>query len=364
VVKGDAHGGNCAALLKVQDRGGLQQSVSAEPGGFYRFSAWMKLLKGDGALSNSRIMLSDEKYQATINSDFLQALKPDVWSLVEGTARAGGAKPTFVIFLRPSAAVEVLMDDLRLLKFASGPVPVANTVSKGPPKATGLAPVALPETLRSKGLVFWVSPNSDPAGTHRELVSNTPGEDHNASVATEEGRKSLVFQKGYLNYEGSSAAAAVTTAGSVFAWLKTEQLSQSGGILNRGERSREDFSLWLDNGRLALRFNWPMVAPRRAAGENKGNFYSKSMLPGGKWVFCGAVWDGKAVLIYINGVRDNFYLYTGHPFARFSTFSIGANPSLAVEHFAGSIASAMLFNRALTDAEIAELFANPVLKAK
>jgi len=123
VVKAEAHGGKCAALLRVQNKGGLQQDLSVEPGADYRFSAWMKLVKGDVVLSSSRIILSGEKNKPSISisNDFLQNLKPGVWNLVEGAARAGGAKATLTIHIVSPGPVELLVDDVQMLKIPAAP---------------------------------------------------------------------------------------------------------------------------------------------------------------------------------------------------------------------------------------------------
>ena len=262
-------------------------------------------------------------------------------------------------------SAELYVDDVQLTPQTPGllaerdPKAAASSAAGAP-----AVPARVPETLKEAGLVFWVSPGADPAGTFREIVSGAAGENRGAAIGTEGDRKFLEFRKGRVDYQLSPAAAAITTSGAVCVWIKVEDATQWGGILTRGDGPSDDFSVWVDNGRFAAWFNYPLTAPHRA-GEGKGYFYSKSALAVGRWTFCCAVWDGKSVTIYINGVKDNAYPYAGHPLARSRVVTLGANPPGSTnEYFVGALGSAMIFSHALSEAEIRELFANPGLKAK
>ena len=240
--------------------------------------------------------------------------------------------------------------------------------------ATGLTA----EWLRAAGLVFWVNPNLDPTGRPRDLVSKIqPAGTGSVPVVMDAGMKVLKFDgRSDLSYPASDAVKAIKGAGSGFVWIKIEQSTQRHpNILFRGcgpgptvGRGYADLSLFVLENRLTVCFNWPDCGdPPWASGmEGKSAFYSKHTLPYGKWGMFGCSWDGKTVSIYVNGERDNTYKFAASLLKRAGPESVylGDDPAGLPEYFTGMMHSAMIFNRALTDAEIRQLYVMSGIQGK
>lgn len=240
--------------------------------------------------------------------------------------------------------------------------------------ATGLTA----EWLRAAGLVFWVNPNLDPTGRPRDLVSNIqPAGTGSVPAVMDAGMKVLKFDgKSDLSYPASDTVKAIKGAGSAFVWMKIEQSTERHpNILFRGcgpgptvGRGYADLSLFVIENKLTVCFNWPECGdPPWAAGmEGKSAFYSKHTLPHGKWGMFGCSWDGKTVSIYFNGERDNTYKFAASLLKRAGPESVylGDDPAGLPEYFTGMMHSAMIFSRALTDAEVRQLYVTSGIQGK
>lgn len=77
----------------------------------------------------------------------------------------------------------------------------------------------------------------------------------------------------------------------------------------------------------------------------------------GQWVFVCGVWDSGAgkLKLWINGVKKETSSITGTPLDTNGNFAIGQNGSTANTFFDGVLDDLMIFNRALTDAEVLTL---------
>jgi len=226
------------------------------------------------------------------------------------------------------------------------------------------------DSLRAAGLVFWVNPNLDAAGKPRELISNAqPSNAHQATTVVDAGMKVLKFGgREDVVYAASEAVKAIRSAGSAFVWMKIEQgMERHPGVFFCGcppgpgvGRGYSSLSFFVLENKLTVVFNWPECGdPPWAAGmEGKSAFYSKQTLPYGKWGMFGCTWDGKTVSVYCNGERDNTYRFAASLIKRPSPPSVflGNEPAGLPEYFTGMMHSAMIFNRALTDAEVRQLY--------
>jgi hypothetical protein len=232
--------------------------------------------------------------------------------------------------------------------------------------------------LRAAGLVFWVNPNLDASGRPRDLISNAqPTNTHQAVTAVDAGTKVLKFA-GHedLVYPATEAVRAIKSAGAAFVWVKVEPGGERyPNVLFRGcapgpgvGRGYADLSLFVHTNRLLTVFNWPECGdPPWAAGmEGKSAFYSKGTLPYGKWGMLGCTWDGTTVSIYVNGERDNTYKFAASLLKRATPPSIilGNDPAGLPEYFIGMMHSAMIFNRALTEAEVKQLYVMSGMRGK
>ncbi|MCY3017432.1 MAG: hypothetical protein NTW87_00155, partial [Planctomycetota bacterium] len=232
--------------------------------------------------------------------------------------------------------------------------------------------------LRGAGLVFWVNPNLDAAGKPRDLISNAqPTSSSPPAAATDAGMKVLKFGgRNDLVYPTTDPVRAIKSAGAAFVWIKIEQgAERHPGVFFHGcppgpavGRGYSDFSFFILENKLTVVFNWPECGdPPWAAGmEGKSAFYSKHTLPYGKWGMLGCAWDGKTVSIYLNGERDNTYKFAASLLKRPAPPSIflGNEPAGLPEYFTGMMHSAMIFNRALTDAEVKQLYVMSGMQGK
>ena len=105
-----------------------------------------------------------------------------------------------------------------------------------------------------------------------------------------------------------------------------------------------------------LWFNWPETSWPGVNGQTA--FWSKGTLTPGKWAMCGASWNGKTVNIHINGERDNSFAASVEPIRRTGPVmvALGCDPAGSPEYYPGLMAGAMIFNRALTDYEVRQLY--------
>jgi hypothetical protein len=196
------------------------------------------------------------------------------------------------------------------------------------------------------GLVFWV--NAAGTGNAQELVSKQAGaETGPAPLITDAGVKALRFKSSYMSYAVGDAVKNASARGSVFVCFKCDDTAQRTGMMTRGDRTNDDISLWLVNGKIMARFNFP---------PSKTTFTSQKSVAADKWNLCGATWDGKTVTLYVNGERDSVHPSTDVPLSRCNTVTLGANTPGSIEYYGGLIGSVMLYNRALTDAEAKQLF--------
>jgi hypothetical protein len=99
-----------------------------------------------------------------------------------------------------------------------------------------------------------------------------------------------------------SDALALTSEGTIMAWVHAVSHSPYSGVLHKGEAtdfSDECWSLqfWQTTGQVAFFL-------RNAAGTYM-DLYSTVFLPTSLWIHVTATWDGSFVRLYINGSLDN-----------------------------------------------------------
>lgn len=218
--------------------------------------------------------------------------------------------------------------------------------------------------LRTAGILFWVSPAQDPAGTAKDLVSHAPATNVGAvSVVNDAGVKALKLSQSYTSYPATEGVKSIRGAGSAFAWLKlADDAGSYAGVLFRGTapgpqtgKGVADFSIYLHANRVMVWFNWP--ENDWPGVDGKTVFFSKRALPVGKWAMCGVTWDGTTITIYVNGEKDNVYKAAMVPLKRNGPeiVAVGCDPAGAPEYFHGMMSSAMIFGRALTEFEVKRL---------
>jgi hypothetical protein len=204
------------------------------------------------------------------------------------------------------------------------------------------------------GLAFWVEPGASPGAPFRDLRSGIAGEPK-GGVAPAPGSAALAFAAGtQVVYPVTPASASVTRAGTILAWLKPDDVAQFGCVVNRCENRAEgpeDFGLYVRAGHLNVYFNWdpPDVAP---IGSSTG------ALPAGKWFLGGAAWDESTLTFFIDGKKDSAIpLKKGTPQSRGSKVVLGVSVPGGAEYYRGLVGALLIYNRALSEAEIQRLHA-------
>jgi hypothetical protein len=207
------------------------------------------------------------------------------------------------------------------------------------------------------GLVFWVEPGRNPAAPFREIQYGLRGENSGA-VPAASGTPALLFSgKEMVVYPAAGPVGSVTRNGSVFAWLKTDDLEYFGTLVNRCENRNEgpeDFGLYIHGGHLQCYLNWE--PPDRAPIG-----YGAAAVPAGKWFFGGYTWDEAHVTFYADGKKDNAIpVARNTPLARGSKIVLGVSipggPG-GQEYYKGLLGSVMIFGRTLSEAEVERLHA-------
>jgi hypothetical protein len=206
--------------------------------------------------------------------------------------------------------------------------------------------------MNRAGLVFWVEPGRSPSDPFRDLASNSRATNQGATVSDVGGVKSLAFARSYVAYDVPPSVQAVERAGSMFAWVKCDSLTNWGGIVDRGFIDKtvdvDDFALFLNQGYVEVWINWP--AHKARLGR------SKSTVAAGKWTLIGCTWNEKAMTFYIDGKDEGSVALTETPLRRAAKVQVGANPPGGTEWYAGLIGAAMIYNRPLSPSDAMGLY--------
>jgi hypothetical protein len=140
--------------------------------------------------------------------------------------------------------------------------------------------------------------------------------------------------------------------GSMFAWVKTDNLAHWGGIVDRGHLEKgidvDDVALFVNQGFVEFWYNWP--ARRARLGR------SKDTIAAGKWTLIGVTWNERAVTFYIDGRDQGSVALPDSPLRRSSRVQVGANPPGGTEWYAGLIGAVMIYNRPLSPNDAMSLF--------
>jgi serine/threonine protein kinase len=206
-----------------------------------------------------------------------------------------------------------------------------------------------------KGLVFWVEPGRDPADPYREHVYGSKVQ-NNGSMIVDSGGKAIQFNVGqqrgsWIEYPAVEAVRGIDKAGTLFAWIKADNLDYWGGIVNRGGVSEnvDDFGLWVGRGNVGAWFNYP---------DNKKRLSSRGPIPPGRWTLVGVAWDERNAIFYVDGKEEGSNVLTPGevPPRRNTKIAIGSNPPGGHDFFIGLVGAVMIYNRPLTAPESSLLY--------
>lgn len=169
--------------------------------------------------------------------------------------------------------------------------------------------------------------------------------------------------KGAYFFNGSNAWIQVKASGSlnltgaltIAAWVYIKANDSAGYamILSRGESS-DPWEFFCYQNKLGLYLGDP-------------NYFSGTVdVPIGKWVHVAATWDGSKVKFYVNAAKDSTeHDFTGSLGQVAEDLFIGRSPYGDDEHLNGRLDHVRIYNRALTSAEIDDLYHDkePVISA-
>jgi len=206
--------------------------------------------------------------------------------------------------------------------------------------------------MSRSGLVFWVEPGRSAADPFRDLASGSKPSNQGATVSDAAGVKALAFAKSFVSYDCPIPVQAMDRVGSMFAWVKTDNLAHWGGIVDRGHLEKgidvDDIALFVNQGYVEFWYNWP--ARRARLGR------SKDTIAAGKWTLIGVTWNERAVTFYIDGKDQGSVALPDSPLRRSSRVQVGANPPGGTEWYAGLIGAVMIYNRPLSPNDAMSLF--------
>jgi hypothetical protein len=165
---------------------------------------------------------------------------------------------------------------------------------------------------------------------------------------------------GAFDFDGASRYVSVpnathlqpTSALTIAAWIRGDAWGSGdfvNTILRKGDATPNNYALSVSNGRAQL-----LLDDNDSFGV-RGN----TVLTTGQWYHVAATWDGATARVYVNGVLDMT------PVARAGTIAADARALFiggrtgATDFFDGMIQQVYLYNRALSQAEIAKLAGLP-----
>lgn len=213
-------------------------------------------------------------------------------------------------------------------------------------------------SMSRSGLVFWVEPARSAADPFRDLASGSKPSNSGATVSDTAGVKSLAFAKSFVAYDCPMPVQAMDRVGSMFAWVKTDNLAHWGGLIDRGHLEKgidiDDFALFVNQGYVEFWMNWP--ARRARLGR------SKETIAAGKWTLVGVTWDERKLTFYIDGKDQGSIAMSESPLRRSSRVHVGANPPGGTEWYAGLIGAAMIYNRPLSPNDVMSLYSSTRLR--
>jgi Concanavalin A-like lectin/glucanases superfamily len=138
-----------------------------------------------------------------------------------------------------------------------------------------------------------------------------------------------------------------TTALTIAGWIRGDSWSSAdvvNAVLRKGDNNPNNYQLCVANGRLSLSLQ----------DNDPPAIQGNTLLKTGEWYHVAATWDGSTARLYLNGQLDNT------PAARSGAIPsdtralyIGGRPS--TDYVDGMLYDVRLYNRALTQAEIAKL---------
>ena len=201
--------------------------------------------------------------------------------------------------------------------------------------------MALTDNLQA---FYKLSDTSDSSGNNRTLTNNG-----NVTFASGKVGNAAVFDgSNYLTLENANTG---ESAASFFCWAKRQNTASYNAFGMSGIDADGTWLLFYNGNTLAFGAN--IV---EAGWSDKA--FGVSDVPENVWTHVGFTYDGTNISLYVNGSLDSATPYTGNFVRSTNTLYIGKEGSWNSQNYAGQIDAVGIWNRALTGAEVAELYNN------
>ena len=206
------------------------------------------------------------------------------------------------------------------------------------------------------GLVDWWKFDEGSAITAIDSGSNSNNGSEISTpsyVAGKIGRYALQFN-GSSNYVDIPMTVSYSTI-TVSAWIQSTNVSAGDNprIVSNSHTDTDDkgFQLMYNNGGASGFFDV-------SNGSSEGRATWSQSLANGTWYFYTGVYDGSHVYAYINGVQVASTSYSGGALAASGVdVNIARNQAYAGDYFAGTVDDVRIYNRALSQADVTQLYA-------
>jgi chitodextrinase len=162
--------------------------------------------------------------------------------------------------------------------------------------------------------------------------------------------KAFAFNNSQAKAANSAQLSSANTT--ISFWVKVAALPASGEayILSHGG--------WQDRWKISLPAHGkPVFSTKNAAGANVDMDADSVSLPVGQWRHVAMTHDGATNKIFINGLLKKSVVATGGLGTTTKPFGIGYDPIDSSGFFNGALDDIQIYNNALSDAEIATLYA-------
>jgi hypothetical protein len=208
----------------------------------------------------------------------------------------------------------------------------------------------LPEALR-KGLVLYYSFDRDEGAMARDQSgTGNDGETHGTKW-TPEGRLggACCFNGSEHIDIGNEPSLNIKSAITMAAWVLPRQSTGDHPIIAKeGAGGRQTYWFGIYQGRFGLLLGggggWGLDA--RAFGN----------IPTDKWQHLAVTWNGADYSCYCNGAIVGTGRYSAQVPSSAAPVQIGQNSEFASTHFSGMIDEVMIFDRALSDVEVKQIY--------
>lgn len=265
-----------------------------------------------------------------------------------------------------NAYLNGLLDDVRVYNRALSAAEIKQLYQQGGAKLNSSGATLQTSTPLGSGLVsYWSFNGADVTDKVYDRVGSNNGyfpSGISTSSAKVQGKlgQGLLFN-GSSNYIdiGDKSSLKSLSAVTVAAWVKTSQVSGDGAIASKGTGLGLTWFLWEDvAGSASARTNMYSFAVGNGSSLSRAEASSNTAVAG-QWTHVVGVWQQSPehIYIYINGVlSQSDTVLSGVAMANTSDPVRIASTGSGVSVFNGAIDEVRIYNRALSAAEVTQLY--------